>query len=103
MVELLIFIAPAFQIIFSVLRVNRMTTTPLYLIFPATILLGFVLSFTAMKVLVDNMPTTGMRCATPAMAVLFCGIFITLVTSPIISLVFYFINKSINNKTIAIK
>ena len=100
---LLIFIAPIFQIIVSILRVTRVILVPLYLIFASTILLGFTLSFTAMGSILDNMPGTGPHCGMPAMGVLFGGIFITLITSPIISLVVFLINRSINNREAAVE
>jgi hypothetical protein len=100
---LLIFIAPILQTFISILKIKRVISVPLFLIFAASILLGFILSFKAMGIVNDEMPASrsGMHCGMPGLAVLFAGIFITLITSPIISFVFFLINRSIRRNEIA--
>jgi hypothetical protein len=103
MQELLIFIAPIFQIIISTLKITWVISVPLFLIFAATILVGFVLSFSAMRITLDETTGLDMHCGTPGIAILFAGVLITLITSPIILLFFYLINRSISRNEIAVK
>jgi len=98
MYHFLLFAAPVLQIILSVLRLARKISLPLYAIFWLALVVGFICSFMAMNIVLDAMSRAAHGrgiCGMPAMGVLFAGLFITFVTTPIISIICYFINRYI--------
>lgn len=93
---LLLFVAPFLQIILSVLRLVRKIQLPLFAIFGFALFAGIICSFIAMEIILDAMSRKAHGegiCGMPGMAALFCGIFITIVTTPIIAMICYFINR----------
>lgn len=95
---LLLFAAPILQIILSVLRLVSKIALPLFIIFGIALFSGIMCSFIAMRIVLDAMSQEAHGrgiCGMPAMAALFAGVFITLVTTPLIAIVSYFINRYI--------
>lgn len=93
---LLLFVAPFLQIILSVLRLVRKIQLPLFAIFGFALFLGIICSFMAMEIILDAMSREAHGrgiCGMPGMAVLFAGLFITFVTTPIIAMVCYLISR----------
>ncbi len=90
---LLLFTAPVIQIVLSILRIKRLIALTLNMIPAFTVALGFILSFVAMELVFNNLAASNVRCGLPGISCLFCGFFITLFATPVISMFFYFIDR----------
>jgi hypothetical protein len=91
---LLFVIAPILQIIASIFRVNGFIGVPIGGIMLLAFILGILCSFWAM----DTMPvppqlTPGPRCGMAEGAVLMGGIFLQMITAPLIAIVSYVIYR----------
>jgi hypothetical protein len=90
---LMLFIAPALQIILSRLRIKGKVRLPLVAIFLLALLLGFMLSISAFFVSISGL-SPGIKCLTGFTGLIVLGILITLVTTPLIAIVsFIMFNK----------
>jgi hypothetical protein len=96
---LLLLVAPVLQIILSVLRLSRKLSVPLSVIFGFAVITGIACSFFASNLVVEGIRAESHGqyvCGMPGLAFVIIGLFITLVSTPIIAIVCYFISRSQN-------
>jgi len=86
---IMLFIAPVLQIILSMLRINGRISTPIGAIVVWTFIAGIILTVISVLIVSHNIPHNphSIRCGTIDAAFLFCGLFITIVSIPIIGLI----------------
>jgi len=94
----LLFVAPVFQIILSVLRIFDRLTIPLGVIAFLAFLLGIVLSIVSMnsnefKIPPDASSTGCVDCGMVAASVLIIGFFVTLISTPVIAFIGFVIYR----------
>ncbi len=94
----LLFIAPIFQIVFSILKINGRVRLPSGVIALITFFIGIGLSIASTLVVEANIPVnpSGITCGTLAAAFLFAGFFITAIATPVIGLFFFLVGRLSN-------
>ena len=88
-VLLLILAAPIIQIILSTLRVKERVGLPIGAITILSFILGIALTFVALNTRTSSSSIDGLRCDFAGGAILLGGIFLQMITAPIISIISY--------------
>ncbi|OOQ58136.1 hypothetical protein [Mucilaginibacter pedocola] len=99
---LILFTAPIIQLVLSVRRLSGRTRLPLWSIVIITYASGILCTSLAGYIMSIRLSASGFRCGVPMVGGIFFGGFITVVVTPVIGIIFFFISQSKKKRAVTL-